>query len=594
MDGQTIHLLLVEGSQSDVAQICRALEPCAQYCLRVAGSLLEARNHLAEESPALVIADLLLPDGRGLDLLPGEGDDASYPLLILAEQNDARAAVEAIRAGALDYLVKSPATLTGLPDIVERMLREWEQLAERKMAIQKATLFGRILASSLSEIYTFDARTLRFIRVNRKARENLGYSMEELRHLTPLDLAPEFTPGSFEKLLAPLYSGAEESIRFSTMHCRKDGSLYPVEVYLQLSTLEPPAFVAVFLDVTERKQAEEELQRSEVRFQSVFNTAAAGMAILIPDGQILEVNPAFCHFIGCSSENLVGSNIADVTHPEDRNKTRDYYRELQQWQCLIVNTEKRFLRKDGQTRWGYASVACVPSLAQEPAYCVGLVQDITMRKQAEQKLHEAYGELDAFVHTVSNDLRSPLTPIIAYADFLHESCRDRLNERELNCLSEISGSGKRMSALLEDLLTLAKVGQVERPAEPFDASEVVNEVVSRLVGQITQACVSVEVVDLVTLRVPKTLLVQVFDNLIGNAMRYGCKPGDVIEVGGERRGEKVGLYVRDHGPGIPAEERGPIFELFYRGTTGKDKKGTGIGLATVQKIARLFGGRAWV
>jgi signal transduction histidine kinase len=123
---------------------------------------------------------------------------------------------------------------------------------------------------------------------------------------------------------------------------------------------------------------------------------------------------------------------------------------------------------------------------------------------------------------------------------------------------------------------------------------VVNDVACGLAEIITKAGVSVAVGDLPTLRVPRTLLFQVFHNLIGNAIRYGCKPGDVIEVGGERKEEKVRLYVRDYGPGIPEEERGLIFEAFYRGTTGKDNKGTGIGLATVQKIARLFDGRAWV
>jgi signal transduction histidine kinase len=151
-----------------------------------------------------------------------------------------------------------------------------------------------------------------------------------------------------------------------------------------------------------------------------------------------------------------------------------------------------------------------------------------------------------------------------------------------------------MAALMEALLALAKAGQVERPAVPFDVEEVVNEMVYGLTEIITQAGVSVNVGSLPTLRAPRTLLVQIFDNLIGNAIRYGCKPGDVIEVGGERKGQKVRLFVRDYGPGVPAEERDRIFEVFYRGTAGKDKKGTGIGLATVQKIARLFDGRAWV
>ncbi len=151
-----------------------------------------------------------------------------------------------------------------------------------------------------------------------------------------------------------------------------------------------------------------------------------------------------------------------------------------------------------------------------------------------------------------------------------------------------------MEELMEDLLALAKAGQIERPCDPCDAGEVVNEVTGALAEMITKSGVSVAVSALPTLRVPRTLLLQVFHNLLGNAIRYGCKPGDVIQVGGERKGEKVRFYVRDRGPGIPEEERGLIFEAFYRGTTGKNSKGTGIGLATVHKIARLFGGRSWV
>ena len=86
----------------------------------------------------------------------------------------------------------------------------------------------------------------------------------------------------------------------------------------------------------------------------------------------------------------------------------------------------------------------------------------------------------------------------------------------------------------------------------------------------------------------------ILQNLIGNALRYAGREGSPIEVGGERLGKKVRFYVRDHGRGIPEEERNSIFEVFYRGSTGKDLIGSGVGLATVQKIARLHGGEAWV
>jgi len=215
-------------------------------------------------------------------------------------------------------------------------------------------------------------------------------------------------------------------------------------------------------------------------------------------------------------------------------------------------------------------------------------------EQSERNLRQINRELDTFAYTVSHDLRTPLTPIIGYADFLNESYRDKLDQQALDSLSEISASGRRMLALMEDLLNLAKIGEVERPANPLNTRDIVQEVVDGLNAQLSQAGAKVIIDELPFVRLPKAFLIQIFDNFIGNASRYGCRPGDVIEVGGERNGKKVRLFVRDHGPGVPPEESQRIFEVFYRGSTGRNIKGTGIGLATVRKIANLYKGRAGV
>jgi signal transduction histidine kinase len=106
--------------------------------------------------------------------------------------------------------------------------------------------------------------------------------------------------------------------------------------------------------------------------------------------------------------------------------------------------------------------------------------------------------------------------------------------------------------------------------------------------------VTVKLGDLPKTHVPEALLADVFKNLIGNALCYACEEGGSIDVWGEREQSTVRFYIRDHGPGIPEEERSRIFEMFYRGSTGKAAKGSGIGLAVVQKIAQLYDGRVWV
>ncbi len=137
-------------------------------------------------------------------------------------------------------------------------------ITERNRIEETAIRLGRTLEESHNEILIFHAKTLRFIQVNRGARENLGYSMDELRDLTPLDIKPELTPDSLTRLIEPLHTGKKETIRFTSVHRRKDGSCYPVEAHLQASTLEGmPVFVAIAADITERKRAEEGLHQAK-------------------------------------------------------------------------------------------------------------------------------------------------------------------------------------------------------------------------------------------------------------------------------------------------------------------------------------------
>ena len=213
---------------------------------------------------------------------------------------------------------------------------------------------------------------------------------------------------------------------------------------------------------------------------------------------------------------------------------------------------------------------------------------------ANDKLTEANQELEAFVYTVSHDLRTPLTVIQGYADLLQELYSDRLHGEPLDFVETIMGQVDRMSTLITDLLYLAKIGRLDRPADPVDIQALLAQLQQDINCSFFTMGNELQIGDLPKLRVPETLLMQIFDNLIGNALRYAGKDGGPIEVGGEKDGEHVRLYVRDHGFGIPKEERGRIFDVFFRGTTGKSVAGTGVGLATVKKIARLYGGNAWV
>lgn len=135
-------------------------------------------------------------------------------------------------------------------------------LTERQRSEEIEQSLGRIVEESINEIYICSAATMRFVQVNRGARENIGYTMDELRELTPVDIEPEYTAESINELVVPLLSGEQKQLVVETVHSRKDGTLYDAEVHVQMSTYQgQPAFVAMVLDITDRKKSEEALAR---------------------------------------------------------------------------------------------------------------------------------------------------------------------------------------------------------------------------------------------------------------------------------------------------------------------------------------------
>jgi PAS domain S-box-containing protein len=679
--------------------------------------------------PDLVIIDSHLPDGRGVELLPGDMMKAEYPAVLMTNRADIAMAVEAIKAGALDYFVKSATNLDKIPHFVNKALDEWARISGRYQAEKEnrenEEIFRSFFESAASGmvIISSEGKTLQ---INPTFCRLSGYSEAEILEMNVLEVTHPDDRERTRRFYDEIRAGHRKLVDYEKRYLCKDGSVLwghvtVAGVFDTHGVLN--YFAANVQDITERKVAEEALRLSEERFRTIFNTAAAGMVTISLKGQFLAVNDAFCRYIGYSRDELLDLCVPDITHPDDLEITADNYSNLNGGEIQLIDYQKRFLRKDGDIVSGHVSVASVTDEEGNPLYYVGLVQDnteskriqdqvreskqmlqlvldyipqyvfwkdrnsvylgcnrnfaraagvarpqdligktdydlawkkeesdffrecdrrvmesdmpelhiiepqlqasgkqawldtnkiplhdgegrvvgmigtfedITERKRAEEALVEANRELDAFVYTVSHDLRIPLTPIIGYAEMLQGSCRDQLDKQSLDCLVEIESQGRRMLALMEDLLQLAKVGHLKCPAEAVDLNEVLDEVLIDMGSQIAESGVVIRKEPLPELLVPYTLLVQIFNNLIGNAVRYVGKEGNPIEVGGERHEARVRLYVRDHGPGIPHDEQNQIFEVFYRGTTAKKIPGTGVGLATVQKISRRYGGRAWV
>jgi len=256
----------------------------------------------------------------------------------------------------------------------------------------------------------------------------------------------------------------------------------------------------------------------------------------------------------------------------------------------VVRQEKIF-QGDART---YEVIHSPHPFKKEPTQKLSVCRDITERIETERRLYQTNKELDAFVSTVSHDLRSPLTPLIGFADLLANRYSDQLDDIGRISISEIRKTAEKMRNLLEDLLTLSRVEQLKLPEQQIDVTSVANEMLLELADKVLESGAEVTIAELPALRIPEELIANMFRNLLANAIKYAAGSHPLIEVRGYEFRDRLRYSVIDHGPGIEEDERQTVFEPFFRGRHSRSASGTGIGLATVAKIARVYGGNAWV
>lgn len=293
---------------------------------------------------------------------------------------DIEATVEIRREDELGRLSRHFNRMT---DVLRQKAEE-----ERRRAHSLTERFGRILDESSNEIYIFDAETYHFLQVNRGARENLGYTGEEFSGLTPLVLMPEFDRASFDELAALMRAGQREMAMITTIHRRKDGTTYPVEVNIQISRRETPAvMVSIVRDITERKQMEEALRESEEQFRLAIDAAQMGTWDWnLVTNHIRRTGRAYQLF-GVTQELLgdTSGTFLDRIHPMDREHIRQAIRRAIT-DGALYSEEFRVMLPDGSVRWRAAQGTTFRDDEGQAARMVGVVLDITERKQAEEAL----------------------------------------------------------------------------------------------------------------------------------------------------------------------------------------------------------------
>ena len=359
--------------------------------------------------------------------------------------------------------------------------------------------------------------------------------------------------------------------------------------------------VGTIIDVTGRKQAKRALRESEERFRQTFELAGSGIAHVGLDGRFLRVNRALCRILGYNAAELLARTVKDISHPDDRDVTDSDRGRLHTGAADSVHFEKRYLRKDGTAVWADLTVAAARDAEGRPQYEIAIFDDISERKAAERRLQAAHdelarsnAELEQFAYVASHDLQEPLRMVASYTQLLGKRYGERLEGDAKEFMAYIVDGAARMKQLIEDLLAYSRVGTRGREFKPVKLESVVARARTNLRASIEESGAQLTHGPLPEVEADEMQLVQLMQNLVGNAIKFRGESAPRIHVSSIEKENEWEIAVRDNGIGIEPQYFERIFMVFQRLHDKGQFPGTGIGLAICKKVVDRHGGRIWV
>ena len=391
---------------------------------------------------------------------------------------------------------------------------------------------------------------------------------------------------------------------------RKDGSEFPVEISLSpIETSEGTLISSAIRDVTERKQTEEALREKDEKLRLLIR-GVKDYAILMldPEGRITTWSEGAERIKGYRADEIIGEHFSRFYTPDAVAQGKPAL------ELKIAAAEGRFeeegwrVRKDGSLFW--ANVVITP-LRDKTGRLRGfgkVTRDITERKRAAEEaalqrnelsrsnadLVAANKELESFSYSVSHDLRAPLRHIDGFARILKEEHASTLSEEGLRYLDRVLQAANHMGHLVDDLLNLARIGRKEMARQTVKLDDLVRQAIAELPPEISEREIEWRIEALPEANCDPGLLQLVFVNLLSNAAKFTkTRQLAVIEVGAQKAGDAKVFFVRDNGVGFDPKYADKLFGVFQRLHRQEDFAGTGIGLATVQRIIHRHGGEVW-
>jgi PAS domain S-box-containing protein len=433
------------------------------------------------------------------------------------------------------------------------------------------------------------------------AKKIYGYSAEEILGKDASLLEPDDLKGEIKQLIEKIKQ--EEKIHhYETLRLKKDGTVINVSITLSPIFDSSGKFVAISCigrDITEGKEAEEKLRKSEKKYRNIVETANEGILIIDDEALVTYANKKLTDMLGYSLEEGIGKPIWSFVSEESKDVVKLNLEKSRQG--INDSYEFKLIKKGGSSAWVHLSYKAFFNKDGKFVGSLSMLTDITERKKAEEtlklKLEElaiSNAELEQFAYVSSHDLQEPLRMITSYLQLLQRRYQGQLDNKADKYIHFAVDGASRMQNLIQALLELSRVSRISKEPKTINCNLILSQTLSNLKLMIKDNKATISYDTLPEVMADSTQLGQVFQNLIFNGIKFHSEEAPKIHISAEKKASEWVFSVQDNGIGIDPQYSGKIFEIFKRLHSRDEYSGIGIGLSICKKIVEGHGGRIWV